>query len=124
MERSELDSIVIRDLLVRCVIGLQEWERNTLQDVLINLTLFTDTRAAGESDRIEDAVDYKALTKQIIAFTGQSAFFLVEALAERIARICLEHPRVLKVRVEVEKPGALRFARSAGVRIQRQRPEP
>ncbi|MBF0182698.1 MAG: dihydroneopterin aldolase [Magnetococcales bacterium] len=122
MKKHKLDRIVIRDLLVRCVIGIQEWERNTRQDVLINLTLYTDTRAPGQSDRIGDAVDYKKLTKKIITRTEQSQFFLVEALAEEIARVALEHPLVRQTRVTVEKPGALRFARSVGVSIRRVRP--
>lgn len=124
MENWQQDRIVIRDLLLRCVIGIQEWERHTLQDVLINLTLFTNTSKAGHSDCIDDTVDYKKLTKKIIAFTQQSTFFLVEALAEQLARLCLEDPLILKVQVEIEKPGALRFAKSAGVQIQRTRSNP
>lgn len=123
MESRELDRIVIRDLLVRCVIGVQEWERHTRQDVLISLTLCTDTAAAGRSDAIGDTVDYKRLGKRVMAFAETSSFFLVEALAEGIAGLCLEDPRVQRVRVKVEKPGALRFARSVGVRIQRGRSE-
>ncbi|MEO5345193.1 MAG: dihydroneopterin aldolase [Magnetococcus sp. YQC-9] len=113
------DRIFIRDLLLRCVIGIQEWERHTLQDVVIHLELGTDTARAGESDRIEDAVDYKKLTKKIIAHVEASSCQLVEALAEQIAAICLDHPLVETVRVSVEKPGALRFARSVGVTIER-----
>ncbi len=119
MDSWQYDRIIIRDLLVRCIIGIQEWERHTLQDVLLNLTLFTDTKQAGQSDQIEDAVDYKKLTKAIMIFAEQSTFFLVEALAEQVARICLEHPRVATVQVTVEKPGALRFTKSVGVQIQR-----
>ncbi|MEO5333559.1 MAG: dihydroneopterin aldolase [Magnetococcus sp. YQC-5] len=122
MDTWEQDRIVIHDLSLRCVIGVQEWERHATQDVLINLTLFTDTTLPGQTDCIDDAVDYKTLTKKIIASTEHSTFFLVEALAEHIARLCLEHPRVHKVQVAVEKPGALRFARSVGVNIQRTRP--
>ncbi|GAB0055823.1 Dihydroneopterin triphosphate 2'-epimerase [Candidatus Magnetaquicoccaceae bacterium FCR-1] len=115
------DQIFIRDLLVRCIIGIQEWERHTLQDVVIQLELTTDTARAGVSDNIDDAVDYKRLTKKIIAHAEGSACWLVEALAEQIAAICLEHPRVEAARVSVEKPGALRFARTVGVTILRRR---
>ncbi|MBF0454134.1 MAG: dihydroneopterin aldolase [Magnetococcales bacterium] len=115
------DKIDIRDLQLRCVIGIQEWERKTLQDVLINLTLTTDLSAAGESDNIEDTVNYKTLCKQIITMTEGSSFFLVERLAEEIARLALGDERVESVRVSVEKPGALRFSRSVGVTIERSR---
>ncbi|MBF0629148.1 MAG: dihydroneopterin aldolase [Magnetococcales bacterium] len=113
------DHIFIRDLRVHCVIGIQEWERLTRQEVCINLELCTDTRQAGKSDRIDDTVDYKTLTKQIIAHAEGAGCFLVEALAEQIAQLCLQHPRIQSVRVAVEKPGALRFTRSVGVAIQR-----
>ncbi|MBF0272612.1 MAG: dihydroneopterin aldolase [Magnetococcales bacterium] len=118
------DQILIRDLQVSCIIGIQEWERHTRQEVLINLELDTDTTQAGQSDRIDDTVNYKTLTKQIIAHTEHSACFLVEALAEQISRLCLDHPLVQGVRVTVEKPGALRFARSVGVSIRRSKSPP
>lgn len=113
------DRIDIRDLRLRCIIGIQDWERKTLQDVLINLTLFADLSAAGQSDRIDDTVNYKTLCKQIIALTENSQFYLVEKLAEEIAHLALEDQRVASVRVSVEKPGALRFSRTVGVTLER-----
>lgn len=116
-----MDRILISDLLVRCVIGVRDEERRDKQDVLINLELSADLRKAGASDRLEDAVDYAALKKRIVAMAEQSQFFLVEALAENIAALCLEHPKVVQAVVRVEKPTALRFARNVGVEIVRQR---
>lgn len=117
-----MDHITIRDLHLRCIIGIQEWERKTLQDVVISLTLATDLRQAGKTDRIEDTVNYKTLTKKIIQLVENSHFQLVEALADGVARLVLEDARVVTVTVMVEKPAALRFARSVGVEIQRDRP--
>lgn len=116
-----MDRILIRDLLVRCVIGVREDERREKQDVIMNLALSLDLRKAGTSDRIEDTLDYRALKKRIIALAEDSRFYLVEALAEAVAGICLEDPRVSEARVTVEKPTALRFARSVGVEIIRGR---
>jgi FolB domain-containing protein len=116
-----MDRILISDLLVRCVIGVRDEERRDKQDVLINLELSADLRKAGASDRLEDAVDYAALKKRIVAMAEQSSFHLVEALAEKIAALCLEHPMVVEAVVRVEKPTALRFARSVGVEIVRGR---
>lgn len=115
------DRIVIKDLHLRTIIGVNEDERNNRQDILINLTLETDTRAAGRSDDITDAVNYRTITKQVIELVDNSRFLLVEKLAEEIARLCLSHTRVERVTVNVEKPSALRFARSVGVVIQRSR---
>jgi dihydroneopterin aldolase/D-erythro-7,8-dihydroneopterin triphosphate epimerase len=114
------DQIEIKDLLLRTIIGINEEERRKRQDVLINITLFADTRPAGQSDDIRDAVNYRTITKQVIHLVEDSQFYLVEKMAAEIARICLKDPQVEKVKVSVEKPGALRFARSVGVTVERE----
>jgi FolB domain-containing protein len=113
------DQIQIKDLFLRTIIGINEQERRNRQDVLINITLYADTQAAGASDDIEDAVNYRTIAKRVIALVEGSQFYLVEKMAAEIAAICLEDPRVERARVRVEKPGALRFARSVGVEIER-----
>jgi FolB domain-containing protein len=115
------DQIRIRDLLLRTVIGINDEERRDRQDVLVNIVLHADLRSAGASDDIQDAVNYRTLTKRVIKRVEESQFYLVEKLAAEIAAICLEEPRVERVQVRVEKPGALRFARSVGVEIDRTR---
>lgn len=114
------DRILVRDLLLRGVIGLNDWEREAEQDILVNLELFTDVRAAAAADDPDRIVNYRTVTKAVIAHVAASRPLLVETLAEDIARICLAHGAVRAV-VRVEKPGALRFARSVGVEIVRDR---
>jgi dihydroneopterin aldolase/D-erythro-7,8-dihydroneopterin triphosphate epimerase len=116
------DKIHIRDLCLRCIVGAYQEERREKQDVVINITLYADLRPAGQSDRMEDAVDYKQTKKRIIALVENSYCFLLEKLAEQIAATCLQDPRVLRAAVTVDKPGALRFARSAAVEIIRDQP--
>lgn len=115
------DRIFFEDLRVRAIIGVNDNERTTRQDVLVGVELWTDIRAAAKSDDFADAVDYRALKKKIMAFVETSSFHLVETLAERIAQLCLDDARIERVRVRVEKPGALRFARTVGVEIERGR---
>ena len=115
------DQIIIRDLLLRGIIGINDWEREKEQDILINITLYGDLQPASVSDQIEDTINYRTITKQVIAHVDQSKRFTVEALAQDIANICLETRGVERARVRVEKPGALRFARSVGVEIERSR---
>ena len=117
------DQILIQDLMLRTIIGINDEERRNRQDVLINISLHADTRDAGASDEIEDAVNYRTITKRVIARVEESQFYLVEKMAAEIAAICLEDPRVEAVDVRVEKPGALRFARSVGVEVHRTRSE-
>jgi dihydroneopterin aldolase/D-erythro-7,8-dihydroneopterin triphosphate epimerase len=115
------DRILIKDLLVRCVLGLSVEERREKQDVVINVVLFANLAKAGRSDRPEDTVDYRAVKKDILALTDGSQYHLVEALAQRVAEACLAYGPVERVQVMVEKPGALRFARSVAVEIERSR---
>ena len=115
------DQIRIQDLLLRTIIGINEEERRNRQDVLINITLYADMRPAGASDDISDAVNYRTITKRIIQLVENSQFYLVEKMAAEIVDICLQDPRVERAQVSVEKPGALRFARSVGVTITRGR---
>lgn len=113
------DQIHIKDLLLRGIIGINDWEREKRQDILINITLIGDLTKAGRSDSIEDTINYRTVTKQVIKLVEGGKPYTVEHLAARIAEICLNAPGVERARVRVEKPGALRFARSVGVEIDR-----
>lgn len=117
------DKILIQDLLLRTIIGVNEEERVNRQDVVVNVVMYVDTRAAGASDDIVDTVNYRTIAKEIASSVENSSFYLVERMADQVARICLQDLRVNKVRVRVEKPGALRFARSVGLEIVRSRQE-
>jgi FolB domain-containing protein len=117
----KMDQILISDLLVRGIIGINDWEREKPQNINLNITLFADLRQAGETDDIAYSVSYRTIAKKAQAHAEKAQRFTVEALAEDIARLCLEEPNVVKVRVRVEKPGAARFARSVGVEIERSR---
>jgi FolB domain-containing protein len=114
-----MDKVIIRDLLARGIIGINDWEREKPQDILINITAFTDTRRAAESDKIEDCLDYRRLAKKVQAHAESAARLTVEALANDLANLCLQEKDVQKVIVRVEKPGAVRFARSVGVEVER-----
>ncbi len=113
------DFIEIEDLLVRAIVGINPDERENRQDVMITVRLEADLRPAARTDSIDDAVNYKSIKKSIIAFVEESSFQLVETLAEEVAQVCLKDSRVERVRVHLRKPGALRFARSVGVCIER-----
>jgi FolB domain-containing protein len=116
-----VDQIIIKDLVARGIIGVNDSEREKPQEILINIVLMADLHKAGESDDITDTVNYRTVSKKAIAHAEAAQRFTVEALAADIARICLEEPAVQQVRVRVEKPGAVRFAKSVGVEIERSR---
>ena len=114
-----MDKVIIKNLLARGIIGIRDWERKRAQDILINITLYTDTTRAAETDDINDCADYSEVTKKVQAHAESIARFTVEALANDLAVICLSQNNVQRVIVRVEKPTAVRFAESVGVEIER-----
>ena len=118
-----MDQVFIKDLLARGIIGINNWERENPQDILINIVLFTDVRKAGKSDNISDSVNYRTVAKAVLKHVETAQRLTVEALATDIAEICLSFPNVEKVCVRVEKPNAVRFSKSVGVEIERSRNE-
>lgn len=115
-----MDKILIKDLLIRGVIGISEREREQPQDILVNIEISADITTAGKSDNVEDSVNYRTIAKKVLAHTETIKRYTVEALAEDIAKLCLEDKKVQSVLVRVEKPGAVRFSRSVGVEIIRE----
>jgi D-erythro-7,8-dihydroneopterin triphosphate epimerase len=121
----ELDILRIRDLRVRCRVGVTPAERRLPQEVLVTVAMHADLVRAGHSDNLRDTVDYKAVKKSILAECESRSFRLIERMAQRIAELSLSDARVQRVDVVIQKPGALRFARCSEVEISRCRnPEP
>jgi FolB domain-containing protein len=114
-----MDKIIIKNLLVRGIIGIYPEERTNRQAILINLTLYTDIRQVAVSENIAHTLNYKALTDRVVAHVEQSADLLVEKLVTDVARLILTEFNVARVRVRLEKPGALHFAESVGIEIER-----
>ena len=110
-----MDKVIIKDLIARGIIGLNDWEREKPQEIRINIELFTDIQRAGETDDITYSVNYRTIAKKALAHAERAARLTVEALAVDLAEICLAEPRVERVRVRVEKPGAVRFSDSVGM---------
>ena len=106
---------------VETVIGVYDWERRIRQPVVIDLEMGTDIAPAAASDDVADALDYKAVSKRVQQFVGESSFFLVETLTERIAALVLDEFQVSWVRVRLNKVGALRGAAGVGIVIERGR---
>lgn len=116
-----MDKIFIRDLALRCIIGIYPEERREKQDVVINVEMHADLRKAGRSDDLNDTVDYKSIKKGILKLVERSGFQLIESLAEHIADLALADAKVQQVTVTIDKPGALRFAKASAVEITRGR---
>jgi len=114
-----MDIVYIRDLKIDTVIGIFDWERRIRQTISIDLEMATDIRRAAASDDIKDALDYKAVSKRLIAFVSASEFLLVEKLSEEVASIVLNEFNVPWLRLRLSKPGAIRGSQDVGIIIER-----
>ena len=121
---SHLDRVHIRDLSVSGILGINPDERVHRQKILITATLFVDTRPAAASDEIADAVNYRTVSKRLIAHVERGEPMLVERLVSELVDVCFDaDDRIEEVEMTVEKPDALRHARSVGITIMRTRGE-
>ncbi|MBS0397928.1 MAG: dihydroneopterin aldolase [Proteobacteria bacterium] len=114
-----MDRIFLRELKAEAIIGIFDWERQVRQTVLIDLEMAVDVRRAAATDSIEDTLNYKRVAKRVKEFIDQSAFHLVETLAEQIARVVIDEFHVPWVKVTLNKPGAIRGSKSVGIIIER-----
>ena len=110
-------TIRITDLTLKAIIGIFDWERKKKQTVVINVEIEFNAAKAIKSDEVKDTVDYKVITKEIIRHVEGSKYFLLEKMADSVLKIVLKSPKVKKARVRIDKPGALRFARSVSVEL-------
>ena len=113
------DTIYIKDLRVETIIGIFGWEREVRQQISMDLDFEFDVSVPGKSDSIDDTLDYKKITKSLIAFIESSDYKLIEALGEGIVDHLKSKFGIKKVKLRLSKPGALRFSKDVGIMIER-----
>ena len=113
--------VKIKNLRLRTIVGVYEWEKKKLQEIMINLQVTFDGRDAALTDDIEKTIDYKSLRNQIIDHVEKNSFNLVEKIASDAADIALSFPLATKVVIEVDKPGALRLTDSVSIIVEREK---
>ena len=121
--RKNMATIRITDLQLRTIIGINDWERKHKQDIVINVVIEFEAQKAIKSDHIEDTVDYKTITKNIINFVEKSRYKLLEKLTAQVLNIVMEDKRVLAAQVRIDKPQALRFTKSVSIELRSDRHE-
>lgn len=115
------DRIFLRELAVECIIGFLDWERLVRQTVYLDIEVPVDCRRAALTDDVAQTLDYKRLSKVVLAFVGASEFKLVETLADRTAKLILTEFEIPWVKLTINKRGAIRASRDVGVCIERTR---
>jgi len=117
--KKDSDTVFIRGLRADAIIGIYDWERNTRQNLILDLEMASDVSRAAASEDITDAIDYEKISNRILTFVSDSEFQLIETLAERVAALVIEEFGVSWLRLTVHKPGAIEFADDVGVTITR-----
>jgi len=107
--------IKIENLKLRTIVGIYDWEKEKKQDVIINIEMEFDGTKAIETDSIDDTIDYKTITKEIIEMVEGQEFNLIERIAGDAMKIVMRNDKVQKASVRVDKPGALRFTDTVSV---------
>ena len=107
--------IRIKNLRARTIIGINEWEREQKQEIIINMEISFDGSKAVETDDIDNTVNYKRIKRRVLEAAESADFFLLEKLADHILQIVMEDQKIQKAVVEIDKPHALRFADSVSI---------
>ncbi|MCG6938506.1 MAG: dihydroneopterin aldolase [Gammaproteobacteria bacterium] len=114
-----MDIVFIEDLRIDAIIGIYDWEREVRQTIALDIQMAADVTRPASSEKIEDALNYKAVAKRLIAYTEESQFQLVETLAENLVKIIMHEFAVPWCRLKLSKLGAVTGSRSVGVIIER-----
>ena len=115
------DTIFLEGLEIRTTLGVEPWEREEPQTLLVDLEIACDAAKAAATDDVRDALNYRTVAKAALAFGAEHDFHLVETFAERLAEHLLAACGIGWLRIRVAKPGAVRFSRTVGVEIERGR---
>ncbi len=107
--------IKIKNLKVKTLIGTNDWERKKKQKVIINIQIKFDGNKVSTTDSLNDSIDYKALNKKIISFVETSKFYTLEELTSSVLKLIMRNKKVLKAKVEIDKPHSLRETDSVSV---------
>lgn len=117
MMKSDTAVIRIKNLRLRTFIGIKDDETKNKQDVLINAEIHYCAEKARNSDNMDDALNYRTITKKIISLVEDNRFSLLELLTDQVLNITSEHTWVDFAKVEIDKPHALRFADSVSMEL-------
>jgi FolB domain-containing protein len=114
--------VCIKNLRLSAILGVYDHERHAERDIVVNARMEYDPRAAVRTDALEDALDYKQIRDRIVSVVSGTKFKLIETLADGIVKELVKDPRILKLRLEVDKPKALRLTDSVSVIVRWKKP--
>ena len=114
-----MDKIFLSDLKIETIIGIYDWERETLQTLGFDLEMDWDISKAATSDAIADTLDYGAIAETIVTFVEASRYQLIETLAEDLCALLLKQYPISKLKLTLSKPVVLHGNNMAKIVIER-----
>ena len=120
-QRDQIAKINIRDLRLRTFIGINDDEKKNQQDVVINIRIHYHAQKAVTFNVIEEALNYRTITKKVITHVEQNRFLLLERMTDEVLSLVMEHPQVMWADVTIDKPHALRFSDSVSISLSARR---
>ncbi|MDT8878506.1 dihydroneopterin triphosphate 2'-epimerase [Halomonas saccharevitans] len=113
----DMATIRIKNLRLRTHIGIKDDEIKNRQDVVINAVIRYRADKAVEFNHIEQALNYRTITKEVIALVEDRRFLLLERMTREVLDLIMGHQQVLTAQVEIDKPHALRFSDSVSITL-------
>ena len=120
---SNYDEIFIEGLKFYATIGINNWEKNTKQPIIIDISLFIEKIKNNNRDKIDETVDYKSISYSVKELVEDNKFELIETMGKEIALLCLKNEKVFEVKVKINKPEALKISDNVGIIINRRKNE-
>ena len=120
---SNYDEIFIEGLKFYATIGIHNWEKNTKQPIIMDISLFIEKIKNNNRDKIDETVDYKSISYSVKELVEDNKFELIETMGKEIALLCLKNEKVFEVKVKINKPEALKISDNVGIIINRRKNE-
>ncbi|MEC9376289.1 MAG: dihydroneopterin aldolase [Pseudomonadota bacterium] len=114
-----MDLVQIKDLRFKTIIGCWDWERQLPQQVSIDLDMAWSFTEAAKTEKLDYALNYKAVAQRVESYICESKFKLVETAAVNLADMLMDEFSILWVKVSFHKPFAVKHSQSVGVVIER-----
>lgn len=114
-----MDKVFIRGLTVEAVIGVFDWEKQVQQPLIFDLEMDWDITQAAETDDLQYALNYAAVTDRVIAFVQANQYDLLERLLVQLAETLRQEFSIPKIKIRVEKPAVAPHAQAVGLEIER-----
>jgi FolB domain-containing protein len=112
--------IKIKNLRLKTVIGIFDWESNVDREIIINVEISSNSLKGLHSDNISDAIDYDQLISKIKNLVASNRFKLVEKLAQTLMDEILTDKRISRCKLEIDKVGAVENVDSFSVIIEQE----